>query len=193
MKKIKFDSKKVMVYFIAFIMVSSVFGIIFSGYRQRTASLEYNGFKFSRENDAWAATIGGKKMYFDYYPGEVEFINVTPGIADLLKNTYEIDATSEPESDFKDTIALLEYNMAAFLNDNLNIYLRIGFTEDNDYDKPVILCEDATMTVPVIYFKISNKTAVNLENNCITAEAKNDFDFIRVKDVLVYSILGIIR
>lgn len=192
MKKIKFDTKKFIVYFIAFIMITSVFGIVFSGYRQQSASLEYNNIKFVGENNKWSANINNKKLFFDYHPEEVEFINVSSEITALLKNTYEIDVTSDANSTFKDTIALAEYSMSGFLND-LNIYLRIGFTTDNEYDLPIIQCSNATGLIPVIYFKKSNRTLISLENNCVIAEARDDSGFIRIKDRLLYAVLDIIR
>ncbi|MFH1642919.1 MAG: hypothetical protein ABIC04_08555 [Nanoarchaeota archaeon] len=192
MKKKKLDTKKVMVYFIAFIMISSIFGIIFSGYRQQTVSMEYNGYTFLRQDNKWVMNLNNNLVSFDYYPEEVESLNISPEIVSMLTNTFEIDATSEPNSTYKDTIAVVEYEMINFLSDNVNLYLRTGFTEENDYGLPIITCADSTPRVPVIYFKKSNITKVSLDRYCVVAEARDDFGFLRIKDRLLYTILGII-
>lgn len=70
--------------------------------------------------------------------------------------------------------------------------MRAGFTTNNTFDMPIITCEDATPVVPIIYFKQSNQTKVSLEENCIIVEARNNIDILRIKDRLLYSMLGII-
>ncbi|MEK6948680.1 MAG: hypothetical protein AABX34_00555, partial [Nanoarchaeota archaeon] len=75
---------------------------------------------------------------------------------------------------------------------NFNIFVRNGFTAEQQ-NFPIITCNQSTNFVPVIYFKSSNATKVYLDNNCITAEALTQADVIRVKDRLVYGILGIIK
>jgi hypothetical protein len=82
--------------------------------------------------------------------------------------------------------------MAITLN-NFNIFVRQGFTAENDYNFPVITCEDPTNFVPVIYFRSFNETKVYMEDNCIIAEALRQEDVERIKDRMVYGILGIIK
>ena len=172
-------------------MVSSIFGIIFSGYRETSTSLKYNDIKFTRINNQWSATIDNNKMLFDYYPEEIEHINVSPELKGVLQNTLQIDVTSDADSDFKDTIALTEFKLSESLSD-FNTYLRMGFTTENEFGLPIITCLDATISVPVLYFKSSNQTSLTLDNNCIIAGARNDLDFIKLKDRILYSTLNVI-
>ncbi|MFH2027934.1 MAG: hypothetical protein ABIJ08_02235, partial [Nanoarchaeota archaeon] len=175
-----------------FIMISSVFGVIFYGFGSQDTTLKYKNLKFTREDSGWSTTINNQRVFFDYFPEELENINISSEIVDMLKNKYEIDVTSEINSTFKDTIALAEYNMAQVLNDILSVYLRPGFTQENEY-LPAITCSDATLSVPLIYFIHSNQTSITLDGDCIIAEAINDNDFLRIKDRILYSILGIIE
>ena len=114
-----------------------------------------------------------------------------PYIASTLLNKPEIDTTSKINDTFSEEIALAQYNMALTLN-NVNIYLRKGFTQNNTFNLPIITCENATFAVPIIYFKQSNETKITIEDNCIIAEAINAVEILRIKDRLLYSILGII-
>ncbi len=68
-----------------------------------------------------------------------------------------------------------------------------GFTTKNEFNKPVITCKNATLYVPVIYFKKSNETSITLEGNCIIAEAFRGEDFTKIKDRLVYGALGVMK
>ena len=79
-----------------------------------------------------------------------------------------------------------------FSLNNFNIFIRSGFTTPQN-NFPVLSCDDATEFVPVVYFKSGNFTKISLENNCILAEAAAHADVIRLKDRLVYGILGIIQ
>ncbi len=188
-KKIKLE--KFMVYFIAFIMVSSIFGIIFSGYRQDSYSVKYNGIAFERRGNMWFAAINGG-IGFDYHPEEVENINLSGEVEALLQDKIEIDVTSDIESPFKDDIAVAVYNMENTLSAT-GVYVRSGFTEENDFNIPVISCSDSSQFVPVVYFQEMNKTEVIVNNSCIIAGAASEADILRIKDRLLYSILGIIR
>ncbi len=178
----------VLVFFIAFIMVSSIIGFIYGGERD---TFKYKDIKFTRTQNEWSAVINNRKMVFNYFPAEVEGVNVSSDVITALLNKPEIDTTSETDDMFAEEIALAQYNMALTLN-NFNIYMRRGFTTNNTFDLPIITCENATVVVPIIYFEHSNETRVSIENNCVIAEARNNFDVLRIKDRLLYSILGII-
>ncbi len=178
-----------MVIFVSFIMISSVIGFL---YGSQNNEMKYENFKFIRNQNKWLVTVNDKNLAFDYFPTEVEYINLSQDIKIILLNKMEIDITSQVNDTFLEDIALAQYDMNLVLN-NLNIYLRTGFTTNNTFNLPIITCEDATLSVPVIYFKQSNKTEINLENNCIIAEAKEYTDIPRIKDRLVYAIVNIIR
>jgi hypothetical protein len=185
-------NRKIMVYFMAFIMVGSVFGVIFFGYGQQENKVKFNDFSFVQKEGLWFTNIDGREAVFNYLPDEVADINLENDVSGRLSNIIEIDVTSEFNSSFKEYIALAEHQMALTLTD-FNIYVRTGFTGENEFGMPVITCEDSTLNVPVIYFKESNETKIYLQNNCIIAEARNGFDSLRIKDKLLYVILGILN
>ena len=168
----------VLVFFIAFIMISSIAGFLYSG---ETDQFRYNDVKFIRTQSGWSAVINSNRIIFDYFPSEVEGIEVSQDILNLLSNKAEIDTTSIVNDTFLEEIALAQYNMNQALASS-NIYLRGGFTTNSTFNAPIITCEDATQSVPIIFFKRSNQTQVKLENNCIIAEARNSYDILRIKD-----------
>lgn len=176
------------VIFISFIMVSSVIGFLYGGERDQ---FKYKDLKFTRTQNQWSTIINDRQLTFDYFPTDVEQINISSDIITILLNKPEIDTTSQVNDTFSEEIALAQYNMGLTLN-NLNVYIRRGFTQNNTFNLPMITCENATMAVPIIYFKQSNETKITIEDNCIIAEARNNIDILRIKDRLLYSMLGMI-
>ena len=160
-------------------------------YSGETDTFKYKGLKFKRIQNQWSTVINNQRLVFNYFPTDVEQINLTQDITALLLNKPEIDTTSELNDTFAEEIALAQYNMALTLN-NLNIYVRQGLTTNNTFNLPILTCKEATFAVPIIHFKQSNQTKITLENNCIIAEARNNVDILRIKDRLLYSMLGLI-
>ncbi len=183
--------KKIIGYFIGIIMIFSAFGVIFFGFGAGSGgSVKHNGLKFVDKGNFWSANVNGREALFTYLPDEVSFINASAGAMGRLKNVVQIDSTSDFNDTLAEPIALAQFQMGTTLF-NFNIFVRNGFTAEQQ-NFPVITCGDATQFVPVIYFKESNTTKIHMEDSCIIAEASNAADAIRIKDRLVYGILGII-
>ena len=182
--------RKFLVYLIAFIMIGSTFGVIFFGFSSGTGSVKYNDFKFVNKGSFWSTKVNGMGALFTYFPTEIESINVSADISSRLKDRIEIDITSDYNDNYAESFALAQYQMGLVLN-NFRMFTRNGFAGKNPSNFTIITCKDATNFVPVIYFKSGNETNIFLEDNCIIAEAATKADVIRVKDRLVYSILGV--
>ena len=183
--------KKIIVYFIGITMIFSVFGVIFFGFGAGSSgTIKYNGLKFTDKGNFWSVNVNGREALFTYLPDELALINVENAAIEKLKNVVQIDATSQFNDTLAEPIALAQFQIGTTLS-NFDIFVRNGFTAEQQ-NFPVITCEDATQFVPAIYFKESNITDVHMENNCIIAEAANAADVIRLKDKMVYGILGII-
>ena len=88
MRKRRDDKKvsKIMVYFVGFIMIGSIFGVIFFGFGSSTQTAKYNGFKFVNRGDHFSVELGGNYALFTYLPQDVENINVENNAINRLKN-----------------------------------------------------------------------------------------------------------
>ncbi|MBI2134668.1 hypothetical protein HYU09_01645 [Candidatus Woesearchaeota archaeon] len=182
--------KKFMVYFIGFIMISSVFGVIFFGFSDAGTSIKYNEFKFFNRGNFWSTNIDGREAMFTYLPSEIESISADDGAISRLRNRPQIDITSEFNDTFAEGIALAQYQMGITLG-NFNIFARSGFTSQTSYNAPVITCSSSTDFVPVVFFTKGNSTGIYMQGKCIIAESATQADVIRLKDRLVYGMLGI--
>lgn len=183
---------KAIVLFIALIMISSVFGVIFFGFSPAETKLKYNDLTFTQKNNYWTVNINKKLAFFNYFPTEVENIKINSEIINNIKNTLEVDFTSDFNSTSNEDIAFAQYQLANMLNTHFNIYLREGFTSENEHNFPVILCKDATKTVPIFYFKESNQTNIYVEEDCVIMEFKDGKDVIKIKDRILYGLFNII-
>lgn len=183
-----------LIIFLVFIMIGTSFSFIFFGFSPQSETVKYNGIKFVKNplQNIWIAKINGREAAFSFLPNEVENIGLPENAASRLQNKFEIDATYDSNNKFNQSIALAQHQMGLTLA-NYNIYVRKGFTANNTFNLPVIDCNDASAKVPVVYFRQGNATNIRLENNCIIAEASADADFIRIKDRLLYGMLGIIK
>ncbi|MBU0615006.1 MAG: hypothetical protein KJ601_02850 [Nanoarchaeota archaeon] len=183
----KNNTGKYMVIFMAVIMISSVFGVIFYGYDSQSTTIKYGDYKFTRTEQGWSMNTRAQQFFFDYLPQEVDFLNISDSVEQRLIDTLEIDITSEFNDTNTDVIAYSAYSMAQNLPQK---YVRFGFTTNTSY--ALIRCDDATVAIPVIYFQSSNETSIIEEDNCVMAKSRDQFDFNRIKDRILYSILGVI-
>jgi len=192
MRKEKKSRKAIiMAIVIAAIMIFSVMGIILDRYGNES-SMNYNGHTLERKGSKWALISDKKEIMFDYFPSEVESINISEDIIKRIGSSLEIDSTYDLNSTNAEGIAYSQFELNNAMGNQFNIYVRIGFTGDNEYGIPIITCSDSTPAVPVIYFIDSNETLVRSEGSCIIAEGKGYFDFIKIKDRILYGVLGVI-
>jgi len=184
--------KKILGVILGLTMFGSVFTFVFFGFQggNNAGRIKYNGFDLINRGTHWSTTIDGRPAFFTYLPDDLGFIFVNQDVIDSLRNVIQIDISSEFNDTFAQEIALAQFNMGITLT-NFNVFVRNGFTTEQQ-NFPIISCNDASRFVPVIYFKSSNTTKVYLENSCVIVEASNRRDVERIKDRLVYGILGII-
>lgn len=180
-----------MIFFILLIMVGMSFSL-FSGFSGNAEKAKHNGITFTKFPDRWEAKISGQQAAFTFLPTDVEKIPISGDFAALLQSKPEIDITYDLNSPHNQSIALAQYQMGLTLQ-AYDIYVRQGFTSNNTFKMQVIKCRDATQNVPVVYFKYANSTNIHVNGSCVIAEASANSDFIKVKDRLLYGILGVIK
>lgn len=192
-KKEKINRKVVWGAFIAIIMVSSVFGVIFGSFAPSENKVDYGEFSFERRGDYWVTKVNKKNVQFYFFPSEVEYVNLSREVADRLLNTKMLYVTYNPNQTIVEGVALVQFDLQKTLYDNFGIYVANALTIKESDVIPVITCENATSFVPVVEFRESNTTSIDLENNCIVVEAEETRDVFLIRDRLVYGLLGIIK
>ena len=192
MKEKKQKKRWGLILFIVFIMIGTSVSFVFFGFSPATERVKYNGFSFVNNGNIWIAKINGREAAFSFLPSEVESVSAFEDFSKRLQGKFEIDVTYDLNSTYKESIALAHHQMGLTLA-AYSIFVRKGFTANNTFNLPIITCDNATINVPVVYFRQGNTTNINIENNCIIAEASANADFIRVKDRLLYGMLGVMK
>lgn len=193
----KGKTKKIINTILLLLFVASlVIGFSFSGFfnlGDTSSKLKYDKFKFIRKGATWSTYVNNKEALFNYYPTDVLDIQLSEDIMALLFGKYEIDTTLDANDTFIQSISFSQYELGNMLNFHLGMFVRIGMTANNTFNLPIITCNQSTELVPVIYFKESNETKIYRNATCIIATAVIGEDIIRIKDRILYTILGIIR
>lgn len=172
--------------FIIVIMSFSVLGFIIGGGSER-----YNGFKFKEFKSGWIVKINKQPIFFDNFPTDVLDIEMSSNIANRLKSSFQIDVTSDFNSTFKEAVANAEFQLSQALAHDSK-FIRVGFRQETEFNALVLDCSNATQFVPVMYFKEANETSIKMQGDCIILSAKNAIDVIAIKDLIMYTIFGII-
>jgi hypothetical protein len=176
--------------FIAFIMIFSVFGVMFYGFSNPGTKLEYNGYKFKSEQGLWVTSVDGRAYRFTEFPGNLERINVSSGVIDRIRGTRMVYLTYDPNQTVVQEIAGAQFQLQQDLA-QFNIHADTAMTVENEYGLPVVTCADATQFVPVLDFR-EDETSIELVGNCVVVSAYRD-DFGDVRDRLVLGMLGIMQ
>jgi hypothetical protein len=177
---------------IVFIMVFSAFGVIFYGFATPGTKLQYGVYKFTLTDQGFVTTVNGKKYVFDHYPADIENVNLSAGVVEKMKGTRMVYLTYDPNQSAVGDIAASQFKLQSELQ-TIGIYSATALTAPNEYELPVVTCQNATPFVPVVDFRESNRTAVDLEGNCIVFDAVYGEDFSRLKDRLLYALLGVMK
>ncbi len=171
--------------FIAAIMVTSVLGFIFGERDQE--SMTYKNHDFYKKNLKWVTKINGKDAAFDYFPSEVESINLSENAKNKILNSRMVYVTYDPNQT-NDAVGFAQFDLNQKLM-LINVYVANGMTKNNKYGIQIITCENATQFVPVVVLEPSTKNVIKEEGNCLIL----DGDPLKLKDRLLYGVFGVIE
>ena len=175
--------------FIIIVMVGSSAGFIFG--RDEGYSSKYNGFKFKLINNIWLTKINDQDVRFHFHPSEVENLSISNDSITKL-DSPSIYFTFEAGKNLQ-YIDMIRYEFITSLQEQLNTYVTSGvLNKTEDYDFPIIDCENATAEVPVLKFIFSNETKVYSDGNCVIAEAQSEQEMLAISDRIRYGLFGVI-
>lgn len=186
-KKKRFSGPTIFAIVVVGLMAISGIGYMWEGGN----SFIYNNYKFEELETKFVADIDGDKVDFRISPYQAETVNVSNDAIAVLKNTKMIYMTSDPKSISKDVISLAEFELKNSLEAK-GIYAAYAFFGENQYNLTQMTCANATIMLPVIYFRNSNDTRIDYDNGCIILESSSDFGFMMLKDRMMYGFYGII-
>jgi len=193
MRKSKVKKEVVWSVVIAIIMVSSVFGVMLGSFVGNNGKIEYNGLSFALTDLGYKAKINSKEMFFSYSPYDAESIPVGQGVISKIASAKMVHITYNSSSPLREGMAQAQFSLSNDLYNLFRIYAPPSMAQQNQYNIPVITCQNATSFVPVISFGEANETSISISNHCISLKAGSGNEFLFLKDRLIYGLAGIIR
>ena len=161
-----------------FVMFGSVFGIFFGSWGDKENSkVDYNGFKFIKENNFWALEIGGFNFIFTYNPNEVQEIETE---VKYLNNYYgkTLYLSSENSEATYEIFSNLDLVVLRIQNACLN-------GSDCEGDLPTKTCDDN-----FIIIEEKNETNIIQDNNCVFIQGPQE-NLTMISDEFLFHILGV--
>jgi hypothetical protein len=161
------NSKIILTLFIAFIMITSVIGFIWSSSPSEDSSnvLDYNNYEFRNVNGRYLLELNNHEYVFDNSPYEVSSVDFED--FNLESDKYYI-LFNPDEKDLN-----MEYSIQKLylvLNSlGINVQLACSIEEGCDESLPIKNCDDHSF-----YFKKMSGAKVYKNNNCIVIEGDND-------------------
>ncbi len=195
MARKKLINKKVLMsIFIVAIMVLSAFGFMMSYQTNQSEKLdEYNGHEFKKTGQGFMTVINDEKIYFNYYPGDLEKINISDDTKAILSDAEAMFITYDPDSDFAEAIAEIEFDMEQKTEKIGKPFIAKGLTNATDYALPQITCSNATKVMPVLYVKRGKTAEITASNNCITLTAETESILNAYYTKLLYITFGVMK
>jgi hypothetical protein len=180
---------------VAFLMVASIFAFVITDLGQQGNELTYNKYTFQTVNNIYRTKINGNYMDFQYFPADLERINITQDIVNRLMNAKGMIIVFNPN----ESVDNLQYIDFARLDMSNQLSTPIGFaiTKPSSLYSglPVLGCQNSTTELPFIMINISSSSDFILDNaypNCIIMNAELK-DIVALKDRLVYRLLGVMQ
>lgn len=191
-EKAEKKSKKMTLYmsiFISFLMITSVFAVVFYGYTSESDSLRYGKHRFRLTELGYELRFERNNYYFEILPNQVEDLIIGKDVNKLLKNSEAIIITSDPDSYYIQDIALATYHINEFML-NHEKPVGVGFTKENEFSH-IITCDNSTIYYPVIEIKESEDSFTKLEGNCIIIGFSSAYDLKAITSRMLYDYLGV--
>jgi hypothetical protein len=195
----KDNSKKIMAGFIAFIMISSVFGIIIGNMNSdENNDSKYNGFSYSVTKEGYYNfDVNGVGILFYAHPMVVESFNISNEALSKLTIAQGYYLTFNPEIKELSSVDLVRFDLSQY-------FVFAGKTAINGISEKsikypnmnlIINCQNATQFNPVIMFEDAENSeiVVDEENQyCIRVKSETYLNRIKFRDTLLYRLSGII-
>jgi len=188
--KQKNNSKKyviIMAVFICLSMIVSIFAVVLDNPEN---NLSYGKYNFKVTDNGYKTKIDGKYYDFQYFPSELESINMSASTRDTIKNSQMVIIVFDPDSG-QDNLIYTDFTRFDLV---AQLGKPVGFGVTNmssQYAFNLLDCNNASKPVPIILINISSVPSIyESGDGCIIMNARLK-DIVAAKDRLLYSVLGV--
>lgn len=163
----------------------------------------YNGYVFIYDGFFWIVRIAKGvpdtpsyieyNIPFYYNPQQMTNLSYQNGTRDVLLGKQLVYLTQDAGSPTELSIAAIEVGRIVGNRYGLLSYrTQAAFTTDTGEGVPQATCENTSMSVGVIYFKLGNTTEVFAQGDCIIVQGQTPREVIRAADRLAFAMLNIV-
>ncbi len=176
--------------FIAFIMIASVFVVTLDYVFSSPNNLVYNDFVFRAGNNEWLAELNGKEKSFIFFPGDLEYIELSPEAKEILSAPV-LTVTYDASSELTSALATAQFYIEGQIKD-VKIIDR-AVLNNSGLSLEEKSCLNATVSQPVIELRSGNSSLFSQKDSCIRIEGIDSADILRFSERIIYHILGVMK
>lgn len=172
------------------VVVSMVFSSVLIGMDGNGPTpSKYNDFRFQFNNGQWSTVINHYKMNFYHHPAEMEDI-IIPHSENLNSPIIYITFDPNVTNEYLD-LSRLKLDLTSQLT---NTYFSHGVTKfSKQYPLPIVTCQNASASIPVIYYLRSNDTYIEYDHNCYILHTQSNMDYLTLTERIIYHLTGVIN
>ena len=186
------NKKALVAVFLVAVMVLSTLGFVLD-FASSSQKETYGDWKFTLKDNVWVTSINGVDASFSYLPSDVESLSLSSSKTMMLKNAKQLGLSYDSGSSLASSFAEVQYDLARRLDELSGVYVVRGLVNNSGTALPILTCENATSTFPVIVFEENETTAFVESGSCIHAGAIFSNDVYRLGDRLLYGATGVIQ
>lgn len=187
---------KIFIGVVGFFMLLSFIGLTVSSLTFQLASpqsneFKYNGKTFVATEQGLQTTIEDQNLLFNFFPEDVRTIDLDPAIIQSLDRPI-VQFTVDPNDPFITRVADAQFDISKTLERQSAATTEIGFTTENQFNREIITCSDSSDSTPVLFFNFTNTTSeFRQAGSCIVVNYASEVDLAKMRDRLVYSLIGV--
>ena len=185
-----------MTYFIILMMVGSALGFVVLQMGNTGTVDYYNGYKIRLTQEGYLVDYDGEQLEFFFSPRQLMSYNISDVMMDNFRDSTYWRVSFDPGIDDMQTMDFIRFSLSQRLQDR-NIYLESGVTNTSIvYESfPVITCENATASMPVIEFYDGDRSMVdtNDADTCLQVTSQDANHRVQIYERIIYEELGIIE
>jgi len=190
--------KKIVVWFIIIIMVSSVLGFVLSFNLDNQSDLpkRYNGFKLNQLADqTWTLNYNEAKINFFLHPKQLESTSLEKELFASIESANEIvllfDANDTSEYlQAVDTMRFLITQRAQYFDKSVSAGV---INQSDKYNLPIYSCSDKIEKTKAVLKLESNSTGQISKNGSCIIIPGSSFEMVSKLDYISYLLLGVIK
>ncbi|MEK6961544.1 MAG: hypothetical protein AABX47_10335 [Nanoarchaeota archaeon] len=192
----EFASKRrkwLLTWFMAIIMVSSIFGFIMADQSGSQTNQDYKQFKVERTTTGYSINMDKTRTILTFdHPISAESVKVDPVVWDMLNKTKVMGVTYNQSDDRAEVFGEAQFLLEKDLFIAPRIYVQRGMFNASGTNLQSISCANADPAFPVMLLRIGDETRIWADGSCIMVQGVSATDVRRATDKIILGLAGVV-